>query len=68
VNLQPYRPELNPQEAIWQHRRQNHPSKSVFAGYDAVVDACCAASMASMNQPDPITSIATREWAEAVTD
>lgn len=66
VILPPYSPELNPQENIWQYLRQNHLSNRVFSSYDAIVDACCAAWMALMNQPDKITSIATREWAKAV--
>lgn len=66
VILPPYSPELNPQENIWQYLRQNHLSNRVFSSYDAIVDACCAAWMALMNQPDKITSIATPEWAKAV--
>ena len=64
--LPPYSPELNPQENIWQYLRQNYLSNRVFATYEAIVDACCAAWMALMNQPDKITSIATREWAKKV--
>ena len=64
--LPPYSPELNPQENIWQYLRQNYLSNRVFGTYEAIVDACCAAWMALMKQPDKITSIATREWAKGV--
>ncbi|MFO1145507.1 MAG: hypothetical protein U1E33_02615 [Rhodospirillales bacterium] len=45
---------------------RNYLSNRVFGTYEAIVDACCAAWMALMNQPDKITSIATREWAKKV--
>jgi transposase len=62
--LPAYCPELNPQENIWQYLRQNYLSNRVFATYDAIVDACCAAWQALMEQPERITSIASREWAK----
>ena len=64
--LPPYSPELNPQENIWQYLRQNYLSNRVFGTYEAIVDACCAAWMALINQPDKIRSIAPREWAKGV--
>jgi transposase len=60
-------PELNPQENIWQYLRQNYLSNRVFATYQAIVDACCAAWKALMDQPARVTTIATRQWAKAVT-
>ncbi len=65
--LPPYSPELNPQENIWQYLRQNYLANRVFETYTAVVDACCAAWNALVQQPEKITSIATREWAKGVT-
>lgn len=64
--LPAYSPELNPQENVWQYLRQNFLSNRVFPAYEAIVDACCDAWQALMAQPDRITSIATREWATAV--
>lgn len=61
--LPAYCPELNPQENVWQFLRQNYLSNRVFATYTAIVDACCAAWQALMEQPERITSIASREWA-----
>ena len=59
----PYSPELNPAENIWQFLRQNHLSNRVFESYTNIVDACCAAWNALIEEPKRITSIATRDWA-----
>jgi hypothetical protein len=60
-------PELNPVENIWRYLRQNHFANRVFESYSAIVDACRDAWNALVAQPDTITSIATRDWARAVT-
>ena len=65
--LPPYSPELNPVENVWQFLRQNHLANRVFDTYTAIVDACCEAWNALTANPDRIRSIATREWAQAVT-
>jgi hypothetical protein len=39
----------------------------VFETYEAVVDACCHAWNSLAVQPERITSISTRAWAEQVT-
>ena len=65
--LPPYSPELNPVENVWQFLRQNHLANRVFDTYTAIVDACCEAWNALTANPDRISSIATRKWAEAVT-
>ena len=67
LRLPPYSPELNPQENVWQSLRQNQPSNRVFADYDAIVAACCAAWNALMAMPNRIRSIATRTWTKPVT-
>jgi transposase len=64
MHLPPYSPELNPVENVWQFLRQNQLSNRVFDGYDAIVDACCHAWNALIDDPDRITSIATRDWAQ----
>ena len=63
LHLPPYSPELNPAENIWQFLRQNHLSNRVFESYTDIVDACCAAWNALIEEPKRITSIATRDWA-----
>ncbi len=64
--LPPYSPELNPQENIWQYLRQNYLSNRVFDTYDAIIDACCHAWNNLAAQPERITSITARDWAEQV--
>ena len=59
-------PELNPQENVWQFLRQNYLSNRVFETYTAIADACCAAWNAIIQQPEQITSIASRDWAKQV--
>ena len=63
LHLPPYSPELNPAENIWQFLRQNHLSNRVFESYTDIVDACCAAWNALIEEPKRITSIATRDCA-----
>ena len=43
VPLPPYAPQLNPIERVWLYLRERHLSHRLFAGYDAIVDACCSA-------------------------
>ena len=64
--LPPYSPELNPQENVWQFLRQNYLANRVFDSYTALVDACCNAWNALIATPDRITSIASHDWATAV--
>jgi len=56
-------PELNPQENIWQFVRDNWLSNRVFAGYEDIVDHCCAAWTKLTDQPWLIMSIGMRDWA-----
>jgi transposase len=65
--LPPYSPELNPQENIWQFLRQNYLANRVYDTYAELVDACCEAWNALIATPQQIASIASREWAKAVT-
>ncbi|MFC7739033.1 transposase [Roseomonas sp. GCM10028921] len=43
VLLPPYSPELNPVERVWLFLGERHLSHRLLAGYDAIVDALCAA-------------------------
>ncbi len=67
LRLPPYSPELNPQENVWQHLRQNQPSNRVSATYDTIAAACRTAWNDLMASPDRIRSIATRAWTKPVT-
>ena len=64
LHLPPYSPELNPVEKVWAYLRSNKLSNRVFETYNAVVDACCDAWNWLIAQPDRITSIGTRSWAQ----
>ena len=64
--LPPYSPELNPVENVWQFLRQNYLANRVHETYEAIVDACCDAWNALAAAPEQIRSIASREWATAV--
>ena len=62
--LPPYAPEFNPVENVWQYLRSNMRAITVFDGYDAIVDACCAAWNFFANDTQAITSITSRSWAK----
>jgi hypothetical protein len=64
LTLPPYAPELNPVENVWEYLRGNGLSNTVFDGYDAIVDACCVAWNFFASEPDTVTSITSRSWAE----
>lgn len=62
--LPPYAPELNPVENVWQYLRSNNLAITVFETYDEIVDKCCNAWNSFANNPELITSIASRQWAK----
>ena len=64
LHLPPYAPELNPVENVWAYLRANKLSNRVFDTYESIVDACCDAWNWLTRQPERITSIATRPWAQ----
>ena len=63
LSLPPYSPELNPMENVRDYLRGNKLSGLVWAGYDAIVEACQKAWLFLINDPQRIASIGTREWA-----
>jgi hypothetical protein len=62
LKLPPYSPELNAQENIWQYLRQNFLAGRIFDTYDDIVNACCNAWIALIDEAGRITSIASRDW------
>ncbi len=56
-------PELNAVEYIWQYLSQNWLSSTVFDNYDTIVGAACAAWRELTADPNRITSIGMRDWA-----
>ena len=66
LRLPPYSPELNAQENIWQFLRQNFLAGRIFDTYTDIVDACCGAWNALINEAGRIKSIASRDWLQSV--
>lgn len=64
LRLPPYAPELNPVETVWAFLRSNKLSNRVFDSYDAILDACADAWNWLAAQPERITTIASRPWAQ----
>jgi hypothetical protein len=61
--LPPYAPELNPVENVWEYLRANRLAITVWDTAEQILDACCEAWNALINEPGRIASIATRPWA-----
>jgi hypothetical protein len=53
VPLPPYSPQLNPVERVWLYLRERHLSHRLLDGYDAIVDACCAACLEPTHPATP---------------
>lgn len=64
LHLPPYSPELNPVENVWAYLRGNKLSNRVFETYNDIVDACCDAWNWLIKQPERITAIGSRSWAQ----
>ena len=61
-----YSPELDPVERVWEHVRDRWLSHRVLAGgYDAVVDAACAAWNALLAEPGRLRSLSSFPWLPA---
>lgn len=67
LHLPPYSPELNPVENVWAFLRSNKLSNRVYETYDDIVDACCDAWNWLIAQPERITTIAARAYAQVIT-
>ena len=66
VHLPPYSPELNPVEKVWRHLRDRWLSHRVLAGgYEAVLDAACAAWNALLAEPGRLRSLTSYPWLPA---
>jgi hypothetical protein len=63
IHLPPYRPELNPVENVWLYLRERWLSHRVLAGgYEAVVNAACAAWNALRAEPGRLGSLTSYPW------
>ena len=66
IHPPPYSPELNPVERVWEHLRDRWLSHRVLAGgYQAVVDAACAAWDALLAEPGRLQSLTNFPWLPA---
>jgi hypothetical protein len=66
IHPPPYSPELNPVERIWEYLRDRWLSHRVLAGgYEAVVDAACAAWNALLAEPGRLRSLTNFPWLPA---
>jgi hypothetical protein len=66
IHPPPYSPELNPVERVWEYLRDRWLSHRVLAGgYDAVVDAACAAWNALLAEPGRLRSLTNFPWLPA---
>jgi hypothetical protein len=66
IPLPPYSPELNPVERVWEHLRDRWLSHRLLAGgYEAVVDAACAAWNALLAEPGRLRSLTNFPWLPA---
>jgi len=66
VHLPSYSPELNPVERIWLYLRERWLSHRVLAGgYEAVLDAACAAWNALLAETGRLRSLTSYPWLPA---
>ena len=64
LRLPPYAPELNPVENVWAYLRSNKLANRVYETYDDILEACTDAWNWLTSQPERITVIASRPWAQ----
>ena len=63
IHPPPYSPELNPVERVWEYLRDRWLSHRVLTGgYEAVVDAACAAWNALLAEPGRLQSLTSFPW------
>jgi transposase len=62
LHLPSYSPELNPVERVWSYLRSHYLSNRVYGDYDAIFDACTAAT--NRLTPEQLKSITRTRWLE----
>jgi transposase len=64
LRLPPYAPELNPIENVWEYLRGNYLGHIVWDTYEQIVEACCSAWNAFIQDIETVTSVTKRPWAK----
>jgi DDE superfamily endonuclease len=64
--LPPYSPELNAIERVWLYLRERFLSHRLWPSYDAILEACCAAWNALVDEAGRIRSLSALDWATTV--
>ena len=65
--LPPYSPELNAIERVWLYRRERFLSHRLWPSHDDILDACCAAWNALLDEAGRIRSLCSLACATPVT-
>jgi hypothetical protein len=64
--LPPYSPALNAIERVWLYLRERFLSQRLWPSDDDILDACCAAWNALLDETGRIRSLCTLDWAAQV--
>jgi hypothetical protein len=64
--LPPYSPELNAIERVWLYLRERFLSHRLWPSDDDILDACCAAWNALVDEAGRIRSLSALDWATTV--
>ncbi len=66
VFLPAYSPELNAIERVWLYLRERFLSHRLWPSYDDILDGCCAAWNALLEEAGRIRSLCSLDWATPV--
>jgi hypothetical protein len=66
VHQPPYSPECNPIERIWLFLRERFLSLQVWPDKDAIMQACCEAWNALVDNPERIQTLCLQPWVKKV--
>ena len=64
--LPPYSPELNAIERVWLYLRERFLSERLWRTYEDILDACCQAWNALLEETGRIRSLRSLDWAQPV--
>jgi hypothetical protein len=67
VHQPPYSPECNPVERVWLFLRERFLSLQVWPDKDAIIQACCEAWNAVVDDPNRLQSLCLQPWVRKIT-